>query len=115
MRRSDETILLNLFNKYKRDDCEVGHQALLGTLTEIIIFMAGIRPVSHPHNPLSAREMFCLILLAIGKTPDQCADMLQVTIADIFAYEKKMRKKLDAKNRTHAFYMALSRGYIALI
>lgn len=64
-------------------------------------------------NPLTLREMTCLILLAMGKSPPQCADLLGISVRSVTTYEERIRKKLGARNRTHAFYLASIRGYFS--
>ncbi len=65
-------------------------------------------------NPLTLVEMACLTLLGTGKNPAQCADILNLTEASLATYEKRIRKKLGAHNRTHALYLAIHRGYIKI-
>lgn len=74
-----------------------------------------ILPNTKANNPLSLREMLCLLLLAMGKNPDRCADILNLTHHSVMTYEKRIRKKLEAKTRTHAFFIALQRGYFEVI
>ena len=65
-------------------------------------------------NPLTLIEMACLTLLGTGKNPAQCADWLNLTEASVTTYEKRIRKKLGAHNRTHTLYLAIHRGYIKI-
>lgn len=74
-----------------------------------------IKPNVSANNPLSLREMTCLILLAIGMNPARCADLLNISIHSLSTYEDRIRKKLGARNRTHAFYLAFSNEYLLLI
>ncbi len=66
-------------------------------------------------NPLTYREMVCMVLLAIGKNPDQCADIMGISTSSVLTYEKRVRDKLGARNRVHAFYMAIRCGYLKVI
>lgn len=75
---------------------------------------AGMTIDHSANNPLTVREMTCLILLANGKNPDQCADLLGISKRSVTTYEQRLREKLGAKNRTHALYLAASYGYIKL-
>lgn len=75
---------------------------------------AGMTIDHSSNNPLTVREMTCLILLANGKNPDQCADLLGISKSSVTTYEQRLREKLGAKNRTHALYLAVSYGYIKL-
>jgi len=74
-----------------------------------------IIPEVSENNPLTMREMTCLILLAAGKNPDQCADLLNITYSSVTTYEKRIRQKLGARNRAHAFYVALHKGFLKVI
>jgi DNA-binding CsgD family transcriptional regulator len=65
-------------------------------------------------NPLTPREMHCLMLLAMGKNPEQCADMLNLAHSSVITYEKRIRQKLGARNRVQAFYIAICRGYLQI-
>lgn len=74
-----------------------------------------IVPDVRKDNPLTAREMLCLISLAMGKSPEQCADLLNVTYSSVVTYEKIIRQKLGARNRVNAFYTAICRGYLKVV
>jgi DNA-binding CsgD family transcriptional regulator len=65
-------------------------------------------------NLLTQRETTCLKLLVMGKNPAQCADMLNITYSSVITYEKRIRQKLGARNRAHAFYLAIYRGYLQI-
>jgi len=71
-------------------------------------------PNPHPDNPLTMREMHCLMLLATGKNPDQCGDIMNITYSTVVTYEKTIRYKLGARNRVHAFYIAIRCGYFKI-
>lgn len=66
-------------------------------------------------NPLTYREMVCMVLLAIGKNPEQCADIMGISTSSVVTYEKRVREKLSARNRVQAFYMAIRAGYLKVI
>lgn len=74
-----------------------------------------IKPNVSENNPLSLREMTCLILLAIGMNPARCSDLLNISINSLSTYEDRIRKKLGATNRTHAFYLASLHNYILFV
>lgn len=74
-----------------------------------------IKPNVSENNPLSVREMVCLILLAIGMNPAKCADLLNISPNSVATYEERIRRKLGAYNRTHAFYLATTRNYILFV
>jgi DNA-binding CsgD family transcriptional regulator len=58
--------------------------------------------------------MICLLLLASGKNPPRCADILNISVNSIMTYEMRIRKKLGAKNRTQALFLALKEKYFQL-
>lgn len=74
-----------------------------------------IIPDARKDNPLTPREMSCLMLLATGKSPEQCGDLLNITYSSVVTYEKIIRQKLGARNRVNAFYTAICRGYLKVI
>lgn len=74
-----------------------------------------IKPNVSENNPLSMREMVCLILLASGMNPARCAELLNISSNSVATYEERIRRKLGAYNRTHAFYLAATRKYILLV
>jgi len=73
-----------------------------------------IVPDMRKGNPLTAREMECLMLLAAGKSPEQCADLLNISYSSVITYEKRIRHKLGARNRVNAFYKAIYKGYLKI-
>lgn len=87
---------------------------LVAILVEVLAEELGITPGPAESNPLSLREMLCLILLAIGKSPEQCAVILNITANTFSSYLKRIHKKLRARNRTQAFFIALQRGYLQI-
>lgn len=74
-----------------------------------------IIPDIHKSNPLSLREMICLLLLASGKNTLHCADLMNVSAESIRAYIKRINKKLHVNNRTQAFFKALQIGCFEII
>lgn len=68
-----------------------------------------------PENPLAYREMMCLVLLATGKTPEQCADILTVSVQTVATYEKRIREKLGTRNRINSLYFAIRKGYLSIL
>lgn len=115
MKKQDEKILADLLKR-----CAFANKgALSGEDIEFVMaaiaYLLKMRPNLVPGNPLSVREMLCLTLLATGKNPEQCADLLGISVKSVMTYEQRLRKKLGAKNRTNAFYIAQVRGYISII
>lgn len=86
----------------------------LMVLISNILTLSKLKPNLRSDNPLTVAEMVCMILLAMGKNPDQCADFLKVSVETIRTFEQRIRKKLGAKNRTNAFYIAFIQGYITV-
>ncbi len=78
--------------------------------SELMIF-----PKITVQNPLSLREMLCLLLLAVGKNPARCGDILNLSYNSVATYETRIRKKLNAKTRTHALFIALQNGYFEIL
>ncbi len=98
---------------------EVAHHKLLpentvAALQDILAEELGIIPGIVKNNPLSIREMLCLILLATGKSPEQCATLLNITSNTLSSYLKRIHKKLQVRNRTQAFFISLQRGYLQI-
>lgn len=113
--KTEEKALAELFQKFRLDD----RRAIAGNIKDIIITaitcIAKLQPNLTPDNPLTLLEMIYLILLVTGKNPDQCADLLGVEMVTVQNTEKRIRKKLGARNRTHAFYIASVRGFLTFI
>lgn len=100
-------------------DESVSHHPVPVELIEVITTAMGdafgIIPSFDNKNPLSLREMVCLVLLASGKNPPRCADLLNISTTSVMTYELRIRKKLKARNRTQAFFLALLHGYFKLV
>lgn len=88
---------------------------LIKEITTAMRDALGIIPIFDSKNPLSLREMLCLVLLASGKNPPRCADLLNISPTSVMTYELRIRKKLKARNRTQAFFLALRYGYFKLV
>ena len=73
---------------------------------------AQITPKFTPDNPLSFQEMICMSLIAIGNSTEQCADMLGIKLKTVLKYEERTRKKLGAKHRSHALYLATVKRFL---
>lgn len=108
-----EKVLLELINKVKRIGRSIPSE-MENQLIACFAYISKIRPNPGPDNPLSMRQMLCVILLAIGKNLERSADLLEISPKTVRTYEKQIRKKLGAINRTHAFYLALINSYITV-
>src|SRR5262249_33214754 len=104
-------LLRELFKNQKivsRSD-HLSAEITLANITSVLY----LKPNFSSVNPLTVREMSCFILLVSGSNPDQCADVLEISVESVHTYEKRIRKKLGAHNRAHAFYLAFLRGYLS--
>ncbi len=106
--------------KYNRS---INHN-LIKTMVENIVYDSGIRhnlrwsetkkSLNIKKKSPSFSEIMCLTLLATGRNPAQCADLLGIKEATVFTHEKRLRNKLGEKNRLHAFYLAIYNGYLSI-
>ncbi|HVV68007.1 MAG TPA: helix-turn-helix transcriptional regulator [Gammaproteobacteria bacterium] len=88
--------------------------SLVAILIKVLTEELGITPGIAVDNPLSLREMLCLILLATGKSPEQCAVLLNITANTFSSYLKRIHKKLRVRNRMQALFIALQKGYLQI-
>ena len=65
-------------------------------------------------DPLTAREIEVLSLIAAGKANKLVADQLSISEETVKGHVKSILSKLDAKDRTHAVTVGLKRGIIQL-
>ena len=63
---------------------------------------------------LSPREREIMHLMAEGRTADQIAEALTVSVETVRTHVRNVIRKLQARNRVHAIAIALERGEIAL-
>jgi len=89
-------------------------QEILDIFTIKIADISKLRPNFTYENPLTPRELQCLILLSCGKTVPQCADLLGISEKTVYKNEENFRKSLGAKDRTHAFYLAIINDFITI-
>lgn len=106
-----EKVLYDLIRTYKLSR----NKDVLEFLIACLVYVSKIKPNLTESNPLNLMEMLCMILLAIGKNPARCADFLGVSENSVKTYEQRMRKKLGAKNRLHAFYIAQRKGLLSVV
>lgn len=67
------------------------------------------------NNPLNLRETVCLLILANGKNPDRCADVMNTSTSIVLNAMKSIHKKLNVRNQIQAFFKTLQCGYIQII
>jgi len=65
-----------------------------------------------PPSVLSAREMQVLHCLAAGMPNKQIADSLHISEPTVKFHLRNLNLKLDAKNRTHAVFIAREQGWV---
>lgn len=114
MKKEDEKAIAEFIRKHK-----LLNKSKTNDINDIInasiIYLSGLRPNITSDNPLSTMQMYCLMLLATGRNPDQCADLLGISVHSVTKHEKRLRRKLGAKDRTHAYHLALRNNYISII
>ncbi|WP_157999401.1 response regulator transcription factor [Nitrospirillum viridazoti] len=64
-------------------------------------------------HPLTPREAECLRLLARGESSKQIAHTLGLSSRSVDAYLGRARKKLGARNSTHAAVIATTAGLLS--
>ena len=64
---------------------------------------------------LTSREIECLQWAAQGKSSNEIAVLLGLTPRGIDFHFESARRKLEAKNRTHAVAIAVSNGLLDLV
>lgn len=74
----------------------------------------GIALRSAFQDPLSVREAECLSWAAQGKTSDEIAAILGISVETVRIYTKRVYCKLDAVNRTHAVAKAVYLGLVKI-
>lgn len=105
-----DATLQELIRQYKLSEDD---KSLLELVIANIVYISKLRP-NMKDKLLSPMELLCLILLTIGKNPDQCADLMGISVKTVRTYEQRARKKLGARNRTNALYLAQINGYISI-
>jgi len=98
-------------------DPRVHHRRILPTcitsrICELLREEFHVMPCLDKTNPLSLREMVCLLLLASGKSSRHCADLMHVSYDSILSYGRRIHQKLRANNKLQAFFKALKKGYL---
>jgi|GEM_PF-6390886 len=109
VKKEDEIMLRKLIKNYKSSN---GSKDSLELMVAGVTYVSKLKP-NIKDNILSLMETLCLILLAIGKNPYQCGNFLDISVKTVRTYEQRARKKLGAKNRVNAFYLAQMHGYVS--
>lgn len=65
-------------------------------------------------NPLTPRELDCLYWAALGYSAPETAEILEIQNETVRQYIKQALKKLNARNKTQAIWLAHRFGYLAL-
>jgi DNA-binding CsgD family transcriptional regulator len=63
-------------------------------------------------RPLSEREVRALMLASYGMEIAECAELMGVSRCAVHSYWRQARRKLRAKNTTHAVALAIRAGLI---
>lgn len=117
---NNEKTLDELFQKYtlSEKNPDKKNSALKNAIELVIstlICEFRLKPNIDDDSPLSIKEVFSMILLAAGESVPRCAKLIGISPKSMKTYERRIRRKLSAKNRTNAFYIAQVKGYISLI
>lgn len=64
------------------------------------------------YRPLTVREENVMRLIALGYDNHEIAEKMSISTHTVKAFVANILRKLDAKNRTNAVYIALSIGII---
>lgn len=70
----------------------------------------GLRTMAAEETPLSPTEMKVLALTACGLTAIQVGQECHLALETIKSHSKEIRRKLGARNTTHAVTLALAKG-----
>ena len=65
-------------------------------------------------HPLTRRELECLFWAAQGHSTIETAEILQIQNETVRQYVKQALKKLNARNKTQAIWLAHRLGYLTL-
>ena len=65
-----------------------------------------------PHKNLTKREMIVIKLVALGFENNEIAEKLGVSIHTVKAFVANILRKLDARNRTNAVFIAFQNGIL---
>ncbi len=74
--------------------------------------MNSIRKQSLPHEQLTSREMEVLLLIAQGKTNQEIAEELFISLKTVKVHVSNILAKLDVQDRTQAVIYAFKHGLV---
>ncbi|MBB5356424.1 NarL family two-component system response regulator LiaR [Anoxybacillus mongoliensis] len=74
--------------------------------------MNSVRKQSLPHEQLTSREMEVLLLMAQGKTNQDIADELFISLKTVKVHVSNILAKLDVQDRTQAVIYAFKHGLV---
>lgn len=69
---------------------------------------------AEPYDQLTAREREILKLIAEGRTSQQIANMLAISLKTALGHRTKIMQKLDIHNRTELIKYAMHKGLVAM-
>lgn len=114
MRQEFETAICKIIQMDRLQNKNINTQKLSSQLAELILVSSGIKINEKASLPLSMMELLCLIFSAFGKKSEGVAWILGVKPSTVNTYFDRIREKLGAKNKLHAFYIAVQKGYITV-
>ncbi|MCL6587922.1 MAG: response regulator transcription factor [Anoxybacillus sp.] len=74
--------------------------------------MNSMRKLSLPHEQLTSREMEVLLLIAQGKTNQEIAEELFISLKTVKVHVSNILAKLDVQDRTQAVIYAFKHGLV---
>ncbi len=99
-------------------DADLAHQVVEECAADLAYAAGDIHLQALETKPvkarLSAREMECLRMAALGLTVTQTADLLDIRPRTVEFHLKNLCDKLGATNKTHAVAIAASEGLVAV-
>jgi len=66
-------------------------------------------------SPLTERELQCLQLAALGNTNAKIGQMLYLSQDTVKGHMGRAFRRLEAKDRANAVYLAVAQGYIKAV
>lgn len=88
---------------------------LYGTIDHVLRFddpLAQCIASEHPHSPVTAAELRVLVAIKTGKTNEQIARDLNISLNTVKTHIAHLFRKLDASNRTSALARAQTQGLV---
>ncbi len=90
------------------------HRALVMTLTGLVHLRLSVLPYAPPENALTLRQREVLEHIAIGRTTQEIAGLLDLTPATVEKHLRLARRALGARTTAQAVLLAASRRQILL-